>query len=220
MTIEEVNAFAEETRVRVNLLSPEEKQKCLKVAMQIAYPPQLDKAATIHLIMENFDFEKVQKFMRKKRWKWNFHPEKHCVPKSSEFMRVPTIAELKNATRELMEGNWPEAPYSTNCGIGGFAWEIKDPWCKLEFYSTEFPSGKDNEKILMTIKLKSSVVVASFEVGKPHIRPVCGGKGRRTYGIFIGSTCYVSPSMTKKQAEAVCEWLAHNWRKIGNIGWF
>lgn len=95
-------------------------------------------------ILNEFDFEKVQRTMHALDWKWAGTP-----------MAVPSISELKDTARYLLlnvynlrtneyQETHPEVPVT--CGTGGFrATALANDdgeidWLKLEFIVTEWES--------------------------------------------------------------------------------
>lgn len=69
------------------------------------------------LIMQNFDFEKVQQHMQSTDWRWV----------SDGGMQVPDLDTIKSTARSLLtQAIWSEEPVSS-CATGGFC-AYKLPW--------------------------------------------------------------------------------------------
>ena len=129
-----------------NLTSEEVVQ--LQVLLNKLYPTKQVKVdplvKMVDDIIDEFNFEKVQKTMHALDWTW-----------ASIQMTVPSISELKNTARYLLinaynmrQGEYkdthPEVPVT--CGTGGFTAtalaneEGTVDWLKLQFVVTEWES--------------------------------------------------------------------------------
>lgn len=160
------------------------------------------KEAVIQYIMDNFDFEKVHKYMVKHKWTWT-------------KIGTPSIQDLELHTKKLMNDHWGSEKGTNNCRFGGFAWEFTPSWCMLKFSDSSWGIRSDD----MDNKKRRSVnhEVCCISIGIPEIK-IIKNKGRNYYICLSGVFYAANTRLTKKEAEAVKRWIGDNYYDFMRMG--
>ena len=112
----------------------------------------------INRIIKEFNFSKVRNVMQHLDWKWAFSKSKN---------RIPTIAEMKNVARHLLERAANDSKLSSYNACGGFeANKEDDYWFSLTFVVTEWSeSGEDEfDKLDKEVDEKYSSAIGSLDL--------------------------------------------------------
>ena len=169
------------------------------------------KEETVQYVLDNMDFDKILKFMKKVKWMYG--------KKSEE--KSPTIGDLHDVIKRVLnDGTFFSDKYSSNCGCGGFQFEYTPGWLSVRFGYDRWWKLYKNATQVAQAKFKSvECIVSRLDIGRPDIKEIEFKKGNRRFGLKIGNYfCkrYGGAAYTKKEVEIIKDFLEHNYHEFNN----